>query len=489
MSLYLFAGRRRAGVLPAGLLALCAVSACALKAPPSREELKPQALPNASVPAAWKSSGGAAGEVADNWLASFRDPVLDKLVAEALQYNADLQVAAARVELAAANAKLAGAQIYPAVNLLARGGGKLSGDSSGIEGVLINATWEMDLWGRVRYGRRAAIEQYVSAEADREYARQSLAALVAKSWFLAAEALIQREIAREMVKASESLVALTEERFKVGISDEYDVVLARATLGGFQDNLQQLELGLAQALRALEVLLGRYPAAEIAVSRQLAALAEPVPAGLPSELLERRPDVISAERRVAAAFDRRQEARTAMLPRIGLTLGVSSISSELFVLQNINNPVWSVGANLVAPLFQGGALQAQVEIRTAEQKQAVAEYARVGLKAFNEVEQALSGGFNLDARMRILDSTVRDNIKALELTEIRYRVGTGDLRSVTQQQTQLNSARMALLRVQAERLVQRVNLHLALGGSFDQARHGVTESKPIEAVQASGGTR
>jgi outer membrane protein TolC len=206
----------------------------------------------------------------------------------------------------------------------------------------------------------------------------------------------------------------------------------------------------------------------VSVPAQLAAMPGPVPVGMPSELLERRPDVVAAERRVAAAFYRTEEAKAARLPRISLIASGSSVSSDLFVLQDRNNPVWSAGANLLQPLFLGGQLQAQVEIRTAEQKQAVAEYGRVGARAFGEVENALSAGFTLEARESLLKQAVAENARALELANIRYRVGSGDLRAVQQQALALNAARTALLRVQSERLVQRVNLYLALGGSFDE---------------------
>ena len=150
---------------------------------------------------------------------------------------------------------------------------------------------------------------------------------------------------------------------------------------------------ISSRVRALELLLGRYPAAQLEAPGALPPMPPPIPAGLPSELLERRPDVIAAERRVAAAFNRTGEAQAARLPRISLTASVNSISSELFVLQERDNPVWSVGASLLAPIYQGGALKAQVEIRTAEQKQAVAEYARVALRAFSDVENALAAEF------------------------------------------------------------------------------------------------
>jgi outer membrane protein TolC len=219
------------------------------------------------------------------------------------------------------------------------------------------------------------------------------------------------------------------------------------------------------------------------VPPQLAAMPGPVPAGMPSELLERRPDVVAAERRVAAAFYRVEEAKAARLPKISLTAAVTSVSSELFVLKQQDNPIWSIGASLLAPLFLGGQLQSQVEIRTAEQKQAVAEYGRTGARAFGEVENALSAEFALGQRETILGQAVVENARALELANVRYRVGAGDLRAVQQQSLAVYAARTALLRVQGERLVQRINLYLALGGSFDErpAQPPASEPKPAAA--------
>ena len=222
-----------------------------------------------------------------------------------------------------------------------------------------------------------------------------------------------------------------------------------------------------QALRALELLLGRYPAAEIAVAQALSPLPPPVPVGLPSQLLERRPDVVAAERRVAAAFNRVGEARAAQLPRISLTAGVSGISSDVLVLQDRNNPAWGIGGNLLAPLYQGGVLRAQVEIRSAEQKESVAAYAATGQRAFGEVEGALAAEFALRDRSVQLDAVVRDNERALQLALVQLRVGSADARAVQQRQLALYSARTARLKVQTEQLAQRVNLHLALGGAFD----------------------
>jgi NodT family efflux transporter outer membrane factor (OMF) lipoprotein len=438
--------------------------------PPESGSIQREALPNFRIPQAWSGDSAASAVAAAGWLASFQDPQLDALVREALAYNADLRVAAARVEQAAGFVKLAGAALYPQVNALARGGGKFSGDSSGLQGAGIFANWELDLWGRVRAGREAASLQYGSAALDAEYARQSMAALVAKSWFTATEARLQKAIAEEMVAAASRQVGFAQDRLRVGRGDESDLTLARASLATYRDSVRNLEYSYRQALRALEALAGRYPAAALEVPAQLAALPGPVPAGMPAELLERRPDVVAAERRVAAAFYSVEEAKAARLPSISLTAAVSSVSSELFVLKERDNPVWSAGASLMAPLFLGGKLQSQVEIRTAEQKQAVADYGRIGARAFGEVESALSAGIALEEREEILREAVAENTRALEFANTRYRVGAGDLRAVQQQALALHASRTALLRVQAERRVQRVNLHLALGGSFEAGK-------------------
>ena len=452
-------------VLIASLIA--ALAGCALKAPPESGEIRQQALPNLAVPAQWVEKGGVAEAVASGWLATFADPKLDALVREAIANNPDLRSAAARVEQAAGYAKSAGATLYPQVNLLARGGGAMSGDSSGLEGVGIFANWELDLWGRVRAGREAAQLQYQSATLDAEYARQSIAALVCKSWFLATEARLQKASAEDMLRSSERLVGLAQDRLRVGKGDEYEVTLAQANLQSYRDSVLQLDLAYRQAVRALETLVGRYPSAALKTPAVSPAKPGPVPVGMPSELLERRPDVVAAERRVATAFQRTEEAKAARLPRISLTAAVTTISSELFVLKNRDDPVWSAGASLVAPLYLGGALQSQVEIRTAEQKLAVAEFGRVGARVFSEVESALSSGFTLEERANILARAVSDNERAVELANVRYRVGSGDRRAVQQQQFALYGVRMALLRVRSEQLVQRVNLHLALGGNFE----------------------
>lgn len=437
---------------------------CALQSPPKGADLRAQTLPNAPLPESWKA-GAPSGQFEDGWLARFNDPQLIALVNEAIANNPDLKVAAARIEQASAIVTASGGSLWPSVMAYGRTGGKMS-DGSGLTGGGLSVNWELDLWGRVRSQRAAATAQYDSTVADLAWARQSLAAGVARAWYLAIEAQQQRKLAEQSIAATQSLIKLEKTRQRVGNTDGTAVSTAREALAARQDSLEQLKLAETQTQRALELLLGRYPAAELAVAGNMPAMPEAVPAGLPSQLLERRPDIISAERKVAASFYMVEEAKAARLPAIKLTAGVNSIDSSLFVLADRNNPVWSMGAGIVAPLFTGGALQAQVEAKTAEQKAAVAAYTAAGQRAFADVENALAANVTLQTRAKQLDARVLENRRQVELANHRLRVGSIDRRALINEELGLIAVQGEQLRVQSDARVQRVNLHLALGGDF-----------------------
>jgi multidrug efflux system outer membrane protein len=460
---------------------LCVLAGCQTKLPPTGDEIRQQALTNVALPTAWKA-GGETGSIKDNWLVSFNDPQLDALVQEAIAHNPDLRVAATRVEQAAQYVEVAKAALLPTINIFGSGGIKKGGEDA-LQVLSLGVSWEIDLWGRLRYARNAAQEDYASAQADFEFAHQSLAAMTAKSWFTASETWLQLQIAEDMVKSAQELLALSEKRQQVGIGNEQDVALARANLGNFQDSAKQIRFAHEQTLRALELLLGRYPATELQSRHDLAKLPGPVPAGMPLEMLERRPDLIAAERRVAAAFDRVGEAKAAELPSLSLNANIKALRSKILSLApDFSNPTGGFGGKLLAPVYQGGQLQAQTEIRTLEQKEAIADYARLALRAIGDVENALSAAKTLDERDQVLQRALADNQRALELTETSYRVGKSDLRAVQQQQLSVYTARLAFLRVQSEQLAQRVNLHLALGGGFETRPEPAATTEPKQTT-------
>jgi NodT family efflux transporter outer membrane factor (OMF) lipoprotein len=454
---------------------LGSLAACATQPPPSPTTIRADALAGTEVRSSWVAGDGLTAqavpaEVQDNWLVTFDDPVLSSLVAESIARNPDLRAAGARVEQAAAYATSAHAAMLPWVNLLGTGGVKAGGGSdltSALQGIMLGVSWEPDLWGRLRYGRNAADETYVSAQSDYEFARQSLAAQVARSWFTAIETKLQLDAAQAMEASATQLVSLAEDRQRVGNGNAKDVALARASLGTLRDSARQARQAHEQALRSLETLVGRYPAAELQVATDLPVMPGAVPVGMPLDMLERRPDLLAAERRVNAAFNRVGEAKASLLPTIRLNASISALSSDVLQLQDdFENPSGGAGGTLFAPLYRGGALRAQVELRTAEQKEAVALYGGQLMRALRDVENALATSAILSERVAILRDVVADQEKTLDLEQQSYRVGRSDLRAVQQQQQQVESARVAYVRARSEELSQRVNLHLALGGSF-----------------------
>ncbi len=464
------ADRRRIGM---ALVFLAVLGGCALDKPPETAEVIGDALPpEAEVPEAWAAPVDS-GEVDDGWVATFRDDRLSALVDEAMANNLNLQAASARVDAAAARTRQAGAALRPAIGL---GGSasQLSGKDSDLSGsptslAVLSVSWEADVWGRVRAGVEAAEAGLQATVADFESARQSLAAQTAVTWFLAVQAHEQRMLAREGVALFKQVVDLVSAKERIGKASPQDLHLARADLASAEEALRKIENGYEQTVRAVEVLLGRYPSADLETAEVLAAVPPPIPVGLPSGILERRPDLIAAERRLAGAFYLSQEARAARLPRFTLTGSLGSVDSALTDIINPGNPAWNIGADLFAPLYAGGALKAGVEVADAQQRAALAAFGATALRAFQEVENALSGEKLLAEREAFLEVTVKENAEALRVTKVQYEVGRVELLAYLQVQARLLSARSRLIAVRFDRLAQRINLHLALGGSFEKS--------------------
>jgi outer membrane protein, multidrug efflux system len=454
-------------------LAIAALLTACVADPPPAEEVRRQALPNVGFDRGAWAAGAASGEaVQQDWLRTFNDPQLDALVQEALAHNPDMRITAARVEQAAQSLIIAQSALRPWFGIFGTGGGKSGGggggdSSSALQALMLFASWELDVWGRIRYGRNAAQQDLASAQADFAFARQSLAASVAKAWFSATQLTLNAAIAGDMVRSANQLTSLAQDRERVGAGTDAETAVARGRAKELEASQQQIDLARTQALRALELLVGRYPAAEVQARAELLALPGPITAGIPLQMLERRPDVIAAERRVAAAFNRIGEAKAARLPQLTLSANFGAFESEVLELQeDFDNPVGGLGGRLLAPLYQGGSLNAQVEIRTLQQREALADYARVSLRALGDVENALATSASLASRAALLTDALNEQARALELTETQFKIGRADRRAVEQQRLNMQNARIAWHNVRTDELAGRVNLHLALGGSF-----------------------
>lgn len=452
------------------LTATLILAGCAVPEPPEAAENLAEVLgEQAPVPDNYAAATSpVVGELPDDWVASFGDPQLEAIVEEGITYNLNLRASAAQLEAASGLVVQAGSQMKP--HVAAAGDASQTNFQGGVETTTtqaaLQASWELDVWGRIRAETAAAEAGYEAATADYEFARLSLKAQIAKTWFAAVEARQQLKFAEEVVELNEETLRLVETKYEFGDVGMSDVHLARSDLAASKERVQQVEGSYRTVQRALEVLVGRYPSAEIDVATEFVAVPPPIPVGLPSELLERRPDLVAADRRVAASFNQVTAAKAARLPTIGLTAGGGAATGGLSDLLGAGDGFFSLGANFLGPLYTGGALQAQVDIETAEQEAALLSYGQQALTAFSEVENALNNEGLLHGREDLLAEVVSDNRAALELAQFQYQQGAIELLNVIVLQSRLVNSEVQFINIRNLRLAERINLHLAIGGDF-----------------------
>jgi multidrug efflux system outer membrane protein len=424
------------------------------------------------IPKHWSSIREDEG-VKQDWLEDFDDPNLGNLVGEAVETNYDLRAAGARVQKARARARIAGAELYPQIDVgVGASRADLSGNNGGSGRVdqfnaRVNAAWEIDLWGRLANEKRAAVRDADAAAADYQAARLSLAAAVAQAWFDAVEAELQVKLAQDTVRNFRDNLEVVHESFRAGLNSALDVRLERANLAGAEAELEASLIGRDRSVRSLEVLLGRYPSGELAVATELPMIETEVPAGLPAEILVRRPDVRSAALRLEASDERFSSARKNRLPGIALTASGGVSSGQLGNLLDYDAIIWSIAADLAAPVFQGGRLQAERDLAGAENEEVLSDYAQVVLVAFREVETALTAERILASQEAALEVAARESVEAEALALERYRAGLVDIITWLEARRRAFNARSSLLSVSNARLQNRIALYLALGGGFE----------------------
>ena len=442
----------------------CATDPNAVNQRASEEGLA--ALPN--TPITWAQAKQQAGNVRVGWISSFRDGTLTKLVREAQSNNPDLRAAAAKVQSSQALARQAGAALSPQLN--ATGGGSRSGSGVGSSRGNLNlglqASWELDLWGRIRSGRNASVNNAEAAAAEYRYTQHSLAASVARAYFLAIDAQRQEALAQQTLASLAENQRIVAARRAVGESDRYDISLINSDVASAKASLVAAKGSKRDALRALELLLGRYPGADIQVRKSLPPVPSPPPAGVPSQLLERRPDLIAAERRIAAAINNVNKSKAARLPQISLTASGGGSSNALNSLSNPGNLAWQAASSLLVPIVDGGARKAQIEVDKANQKAAVSSYASAALKAFGDVEKSLDQGTVIRQRRSLITQSLTDAKSALDVAEKNYKAGETDLFQVLQLRQKVNSLEASKITLERAQLDQIVGLNLALGGSW-----------------------
>jgi outer membrane protein, multidrug efflux system len=482
-----------------GTAACLTLAGCAIRQAPVGEEIIPDSA-RRQIPSHW-AGPHRGGEVVPNWILSFHDPDLTALVTDAVERNPDLKAAAARVEASRAAVRIAASSLYPRIAMKGLGerqGQRLSGDigrhinppdfgGSGVEnsggtgldtstddvskrwvyGLAAGAAWEADVWGRIRSKKAAAKAESEALEADYEFARQSLAAAVARAYFTTIEAAQQEANAQETLNIYKEYSNLTDIQKQHGFASDFDVSQITSRTASAEDALYTAQQVRAQTIRAIEVVTSHYPAGRFDVRRSFPGQPRAVPAGLPAQILERRPDLIASERRFAAAFHRVNEARAARLPRFVLSAASGLGTADLDSVGSLNALLWTFAGGVTQPIFFGGELQAAQDLRTAEQKAAAASYVGHALRAFEEVENALANDYYLRKREGALASAVSSSAESVKFGRQQLEQGQVDMFTVLRLTGESLAARVQLTQIRAARLRERVNLYLALGGDFE----------------------
>ena len=468
----------------AGILVVSLASACA-SAPPEAPPLdldppETWSTQTQDIPSQDAMARPAAIVGTQHWWTTFGDAKLDAAIDEAFERNYDLQAAAASVAAAAAQARIAGADLKPQigagfdaarrqqvfVGLPVPGSGGVLKSTSTSYGANLNISWEADLWGRLRAGQAAAVSDAQAARADYAAAHLSLAGQVAKAWFAVVEAERQVTLAQDTVDSRRTTAERIAARYRRGVAPPLDLRLARSNLASAESTLELRRRQLDSGARQLEVLLGRYPRGAAGSGSPLPDVPPAIPAGLPAELVARRPDLQAAERRLEAAGLRIHEARRALYPRITLTASGGSSSNSLGDLIDGDFSVWNLAGGLLQPIFQGGRLRAAVDFAEAGRDRVLAQYAQSVLHAFAEVEGALAAERLLAAEEAAQAVATEESTAAIRLAEDRYNAGVGDYLTILESQRQAFLTESRLLTLRALRLSNRADLHLALGGDF-----------------------
>lgn len=401
------------------------------------------------------------------WFEVFGDPVLRALIEEALRNGYDVRIATARVEEARARYGIAGAARYPGVDYEVRTGyGRQNEETGAALAANVGAFWELDLWGRIRRLNEAARAQYLASEEGRRAVQLALAAEVASAYFDLRELDAELAIARSTVAAFQNTVDLFENRLRGGTASGLETARAEALLANAAVQIPLLERDLIATENQLNVLLGRVPA-PIPRGSELAEQPLPaaVPAGLPSALLLRRPDVRAAEQALIAANANIGVAEAAFYPSLSLTglLGVqSSELSELFGAGR----VWNIQAGLLGPIFNAGRLRNQRRVAVAQFDEALAQYEQSVTRALADVSTSLVTLEKLAVAETQRQRAVRANEDAVRLANLRYESGFSAYFEVLDAMQQLFIAQNNLARTRRDRLVSLVQLYRALGGGW-----------------------
>lgn len=470
----------RRGLLTAMLLAFAAIG-CTLG--PAYQ------APQVPLPEVWREAPAAGESIANvEWWSVYDDPALQQLIRQALAENKDLRVAMERVVEARARYGVSRADLWPQVNASGsggyydQGGGNLV-DNDELYSVSADLSWEIDLFGRVRSSNDAAFASYLATEQARRAVTLTLVFSVARAYFELCDLDQELEITNQTLESRRSYMNLVKALFEGGVRSEIDYRQAEGEYYSVEISLRDIERRLVAKENELSLLVGRNPGSiprGRPIGQQYAA--DTIPAGLPSSLLSRRPDVAAAEQQLIAANAQIGVARALMFPRIAITGAWGGTSTDAGDVFDSTNVVSNLLANIFQPIFQGGRLKRNVEVSESQQRQALASYEQAILAAFRETEDSLVAWRKTTEQRSSYDARVSALREVLRLNELAYEGGVVDYLRVLDAQRSLFNAELAAVQNSRDQLVALASLYKALGGGWNpepaEAPQPATDPRP-----------
>jgi len=456
--------------------------------------------PEVPVPAAFRYEPKAVAQTPEvEWWKSFGDPILDGYIVEALEHNKNLQVAVANVEQAAGILTTTRSPLFPQVSYQGTGvrqrfseqsvvpvAGRFIENPQTSYQVLAGASWELDLWGRIRRLTESARANLLATDDARRGVVLSLVASVATTYLQLLGLDEQLAVAQRTLDTYGQSVKLYELQNKYGQVSKMQVEQARSQYETAAAQIPAIRTQIAQTENALAVLLGRNPG-PIARGKKLEALALPaVPPGLPSELLERRPDLMQAEQQLVSANAQIGAAKAQYFPTISLTGALGSASTQLSDLFKGPAGIWSYGGSIVGPIFTGGAIAGQVAQAEAQQRAALANYELAIQNAFADVENALAANSNLADQLAAQQRLVRALSEYARLARLQFNGGYTSYTTVLQAEQQLFPSELNLATIRAQLYGSLVNIYKALGGGWVGKADALAPQPALGARPESG---
>lgn len=424
-----------------------------------------------TAPAGWRGAPGPASPIEADWWKAFGDPALTSLVERALARNTDLAIAAERVEEARALARLATAQRLPLATAGFPGGDARTvvPGVGGVDAVYgtpqITMSYDLDFFGRLKQASRAARATLLSTQAARNAVALGIAATVASGYINLLGLDARLAIARSTLQSRAGALHLAQRRAETGYSSQLELGQAQAEYEATRQLVPAAQLAVTRQENALSILVGDAPGM-IARGKTLDSLNTPaIPEGLPSDVLRRRPDLEQAEDALIASDHGLRSSRAALLPSIGLT-GSGGVALSTAFLGPIS--IWSAGAGIVSPLFDGGRLRSQARASEARRNQAAYAYRKAALTALREVEDGLAATQRLQEQQKAIAAQVNALQRTLDLATNRYREGYSPYLDQLDAERSLLAAQLSLVQSESDRLTSFVTLYQAMGGGWPE---------------------